>query len=51
MQSISEGFAKLAKRVEDYAESVKNKGALVATAFGAAWLAALGLLVYGLYKL
>lgn len=51
MQSIFERLAAMVKRAEKYALNVKDKDAVVAIAFGVALLAALGLLVYGLYKL
>ena len=51
MQSIFERLAAMVKRAEKYALNVKDKDAVVAIAFGVALLAALGLLMYGLYKL
>jgi len=44
-------FSRWAKQLETYAIGVKNKGLVVMIAFGVAWLCALGLLIYGLYKL
>ena len=51
MKNVWEFGAVLAKQLEDYAAKVKNKGLVVMVAFVGAWLCALGLLIYGLYKL
>jgi len=51
MKNVWEFGARLAKQLEGYAVKVKNKGLIVMLAFAVAWLGALGLLIYGLYKL
>jgi len=51
MKTMLERFSRWARQLETYTVGVKNKGVVVITAFGVAWLCALGLLVYGLYKL
>ncbi len=51
MNTMLERCSRWAKQLETYALGVKSKGLVVMTAFAVAWFCALGLLMYGLYKL